>query len=856
MRCATGVLVLLLWLGGPWSLHRGSAQEDPSHRSTDVVESNPARRDQKLARFFATEIEPLLAKHCRKCHGGDRTPKGGLSLLHREDLLRGGESGPAVSLDDPAASLLLEAVRYESFEMPPDGPLPQEAVAKLERWVRLGLPWTPGKERSSRRPAHSTIADRMARATRHWAFQPIRATRPPSVDGPPPSSLPNRSFHPIDAFIARKQKELGVQPVGPADKTVLLRRAYYDLIGLPPTPAEVRAFLEDDSPLAFERVVDRLLASPQYGVRWGRHWLDLVRYAETNSYERDADKPFVWRYRDYVIESFNADKPYDQFIREQLAGDEYLPVTRPARVATGFYRLGIWDDEPVDRQQALYDDLDDIVTTVSQTFLGINIGCARCHDHKIDPVPQADYYRFLAFFNGITRYGVRDRASVARNSLRPLAGDAEVASHNRQVADYRRRLRKISERLAAIEAPVKADFAPVEHEEFKHRQHRLALLKKRVPRLLSPQRFAEYERLCRDREQLERHPPKALEQALCVTEIGSQPRETFVLIRGNVHAKGKRVEPGFPAMLGNDAVGEIPPARHSSGRRRALAEWIASPQNPLTARVIVNRLWHYHFGRGIVATPSDFGFGGADPTHPELLDYLAAELIRGGWRLKRLHRMIMLSAAYQRASVGNRQAEQVDPGNRTWWRFLPRRLDAESIRDSLLAVTGELNLELSGPSIYVPIPKEVLAGQSRPGSGWGTSPPGQAARRSIFIHLKRSLVPPMLATFDGADTDASCPRRYVSTQPTQALLMLNSRFAQDRSRAFAESLRREAGADVRRQVRLGLWRVLQRPPRTDEVVRGTNLIERLVARHGVSPDKALEYYCLVLLNLNELFYLD
>ena len=816
----------------------------------DVAErTNPARSKPQLARFFEQEIEPILRKRCWKCHGEGDAIKGELSLRSREDVLRGGESGPAVSIDEPSSSLLLEAVRYDGVEMPPDRQLSDGEIRKLERWVESSVPWTPGKERSRVIRRASRFEQRMAAARDHWAYQPIAPVTPPAV-------ARSWCINPIDAFVARGHAARGLQPVPPASKVALLRRVYYDLIGLPPSPQVVRSFLADRSPQAYERVVDRLLASPQYGVRWGRHWLDLVRYAETNSYERDAAKPFVWRYRDYVIDSFNRDKPYDVFVREQLAGDEYVPVRPEARIATGFYRLGIWDDEPVDREQALYDDLDDIVVTTSQVFLGVNIGCARCHEHKIDPIPQRDYYRFLAFFNGVTRYGVRASETVARNSIRSLATEEQRQRLAARRAEHERRLRHVRARMAAIESIVKPDFVPVEHEEFKHRQHRIPILRKRVPGKLSRDKLEEYIELSRAEEQLLRNVLPGLEKALCVTEIGPKPRETFVLIRGSARAKGDRVAPGFPVALGDTPLGTIEPLAESSGRRRALAEWITASDNPLTARVIVNRLWHYHFGRGIVRTPSDFGFGGSRPTHPELLDYLAGELMRHEWRLKPIHRMILLSATYRMGSSNRPEMARVDSANDGLWRFPPRRLDAESIRDSVLAVTGRLNPQLGGPSVFVAIPKEVLAGQSRPGSGWGKSPDAQASRRSVFIHVKRSLVPPILAAFDGADTDASCPRRYVSTQPTQTLLMLNSEFLQQQSRRLAASLQQTAGDRLKDQIAEGLWRVTQRPPTEREIDRGLRLIRRLVDDRGLSRRQAMAYYCLVLLNLNEFLYLD
>jgi len=388
----------------------------------------------------------------------------------------------------------------------------------------------------------------------HWSFQPVRRPAVPQVE--------NAAWvtNPIDAFVLRRIEDEGLTPAPPAGKIELLRRACYDLTGLPPTPAEVDAFVADERPDAFDRVVEKLLASPRYGERWGRHWLDLVRFAETNSFERDSDKPFAWRYRDWVIRAFNEDKPYDRFVLEQIAGDELDEVTDDALIATGYYRLGFWDDEPTDRLQARYDELDDIVSTTGQVFLGLTVNCARCHDHKIDPIPQSDYYRMLAFFHGVTPY--RD----ARGKQVPL-------------------------------------------------------------------------------------PSQPNEKALCAAENGPNAPETFVLRRGNAHLEGEKVEPGYMSVLGH-AAPTITAPKHgrSSGRRLAFARWLANPKNQLASRVMANRIWQHHFGRGIVRSPNDFGLRGTRPTHPELLDWLATELVARGWKIKSMHRLIMSSSAYRMSS--------------------------------------------------------------------------------------------------------------------------------------------------------------------------------------------------------------
>jgi hypothetical protein len=803
-------------------------------------------------RFFEQDVRPLLEKNCHECHSGSK-PKGNLRLDWRGGVLKGGESGPAVALDDPKSSLLLEAVNYASFEMPPRGKLPQEKIDVLTRWVELGLPWSPGEDKPPADKVTAHAPPQINDVTRaHWSFQPI--ARPPL-----PDVQDNKwGKTPIDAFILARLEQQGLTPAPPAAKAALLRRAYYDLTGLPPEPQDVAAFLADDSPGAWEAAVDRLLASPHYGEHWGRHWLDLVRYAETNSYERDGAKPFVWRYRDYVIRSLNDDKPYDQFVREQLAGDELDQPTPDAIIATGYYRLGIWDDEPVDPLQAHYDDLDDVLKTTGEVFLGLTIGCARCHAHKLDPIPQEDYYSLLAFFNNIRRYGVRAHETVLDASVRMVGPEEKLLQYRQELAAWKRELAATERELKRIDDLILPALKGGEVDDFKSESTRVELARKRVPETISQQQFERYVELTARRDGLRKSEPEGLVQALCVKERGPRPQPTHVLIRGSAAAPGDEVQPGFPQVLGF-AVPEIPAAAQnaaSCGRRRVLADWIASSENPLTARVIANRIWQYHFGRGIVRTSSDFGLQGDRPTHPELLDWLASELIAGGWRMKRLHKLIMLSAAYQMSSQADERSLAADPQNHLFWRFDMRRLSAEEVRDSILAANGSLNRkQIYGESVFVKIPQAVLAGQSRPGDGWRLSSPAEQARRSIYIHVKRSLIVPLLASFDLPETDFTCPVRFVSTQPTQALTMLNSEFVNEQAQVFAEHLKKQS-ADPRQQVTIALTRVLQREPLADEIDEGLALMQRLKDVRGASSDVALVQFCLVALNLNEFLYLD
>jgi len=767
---------------------------------------------------FSRDVQPLLAKRCFACHGPD-VQEGGLRLDDQGASRAELESGSrAVIPGDVAGSELLARITSTEpdLQMPPEGSrLSAVQIDILRTWISQG-----------------------ANYREHWAFRPVERPEIPEVP---------ETAGPIDRLIRRGLDRRGLPQPMIADRRTLLRRATYGVTGLPPTSGELADFAADTSPSAWEKAVDRLLASPHYGEHWARHWLDLVRYADTNSFERDGDKPNAWRYRDYVIRSFNDDKPFDRFVIEQLAGDE-LPNPGPDDlIATGYYRLGIWDDEPADAIQSRYDGLDDIVSTTGQVFLGLTIGCARCHDHKIDPVPQRDYYGILAFFHNVTPMGDRrmDPAFIERPL--PKAGESQAEAEHR--VEQLKRLRAEAEgEVSAIQKRI-ADHGDQALDELARKD--LAAWQERLAKL--------------DTERT------AIDKALVVSEYGPTAPETFVFPRGNPHAEAKpdsRVEPSFPAVFKAPAPAIRPAANgRSSGRRMALARWIAAAENPLTARVIANRVWQHHFGRGIVRSASNFGLMGDPPTHPELLDWLASELVAGGWRLKRLHKSILMSDAYRASSIGTSVALTRDPLNDSFWRFDMRRLAAEELRDSIHVASGELNQRMFGPGVYPAIPRAVMAGQSVPGKGWGSSLPEEQARRSVYAHVKRSLITPILADFDLADTDTSCPVRFVTTQPTQALGMMNGEFLQQRAKVFAERVRREVGAagpqptvtaddDTAALVRRAVEIALVRPAGDDEVTRGVALVDRLEGMDGVAPSRAFELYCLMVLNLNEFCYLD
>jgi mono/diheme cytochrome c family protein len=789
------------------------------------------------AKYFETRVRPVLQTHCVGCHGGEKV-RGGLSLTSRDAALKGGNTGPAVTPGKPAESLLVKAVSHAGErKMPPGGKLAQAQIDALTKWVAMGAPWPAGDIRQAGPPP---VDDR---ARNFWAFRPV--ARPPV----PHVRRADWVRNPIDAFVLAKLEAAGLRPALPAEKTSLLRRVYYDLTGLPPTPGEVEAFRKDDSPDAYERVVEKLLASPHYGERWARHWLDLVRYAETNGYEFDTAKPHVWRYRDYVINSLNADKPYDRFVKEQLAGDELDPVTPETLVATGYYRLGPWDGGAPDRLQAAYDELDDILSTTGQVFLGLTVQCARCHDHKVDPIPQADYYRLLAFVHNVQRFS-------PRTAVRTIGDKADAGLQKQEIAAYKERLAEVARQMKAVEDALRPHLTGGEKDDFAHPERRQDIIRRHVPQHVTAEDYDLYTARVREKAQLERRQPSGIAQALCVSEAGPTPPDTFVHVRGDPRSKGAKVEPGFPSVLPSKVPALPAPAGRTTGRRRVLAEWVASPENPLTARVIVNRVWQHHFGRGIVRSASDFGYRGTPPTHPELLDWLASGFVVRGWSLKALHRLIVTSNAYRMSSRPDPAALAKDPENDLLWRFDLRRLSAEEVRDSVLAVSGNLHRKAGGPSVYPPIQREVLQGQSMPGVGWRPSPPEEAARRSVYVHVKRSLPVPFLNAFDAADPDSSCPVRFTTTQPTQALAMLNGEFLNAQAKVFADDVRKAAGDDPAAQVRLALRRVTQREPSAKEVERGVGFLARLRETHGRSPGEALGDFCLLALNLNEFVYLD
>ncbi|MEX2287701.1 MAG: PSD1 and planctomycete cytochrome C domain-containing protein [Planctomycetaceae bacterium] len=852
--------------------------------------------------FFEAKVRPLLAGKCFRCHGPEKQ-KGGLRLDSRASALRGGDTGAVIEPGKPSESPLVEAINYQGLEMPPDAKLKDAEIAILTTWVSAGAPWPDDKPS---RIAEADSFEITAEDRNYWAFQPVR--RPPV----PTVRQTEWVNEPIDAFVLSQLEAKGLQPNGAADRRTLIRRLFLDLIGLPPTPQEVDAFVADDSPAAYEKLVDDLLSRQQYGERWGRYWLDVVRFAQTNGYERDDEKINAWRYRDYVIRALNEDKPYDRFVLEQLAGDELDDVTHDSIIATGFYRLGVWDDEPDDMRQAEFDEYDEIIRTTSSAFLGLTLGCARCHNHMFDPISQEDYYRFLAHFRPIELYGKPKSETHyefnERGVLTPLTTPAELATWKETEQRVRSEMARFAQQLEALRRPVRerlfSEKLAVLPEELRksyssltagrsaeqQQQAESALRQatptdKEVDENLDKAATETRRKLQTDIKErssaLEKLP---FEQALSVRETGSAPRETHLLVRGNTATPSKKVEPGLPQIFGGQSpvAAAVPPraerselhrvlselgVKPTNGLRRGLAAWIASPENPLTARVIVNRLWQHHFGRGIVPTPDNFGRAGLPPTNSELLDWLAAELVAGGWRLKPLHKRIVMSSAYRMSSrADNAGAVAVDPGNDLHWRQNMRRLDAEAIRDSVLTVSGQLNFEMGGRGIFPTLSGDVLATQSRPGKGWEESDERAQSRRSAYIYVKRTLMVPLLETFDYTNTSESLGARPITTVAPQALMLLNSEFLSGQAAHMADRIVRQVGDDPKLQTEHAFRLALLRSPTRAERETAENFLTSQRQRFGdffSRPDqgtgaaqKALCSLCLTLMNLNEFVYVD
>jgi hypothetical protein len=780
----------------------------------------------------------ILESRCLACHSS-QVAMSGLDLSSRPAALKGGTRGAAMVPGDPAASLLIKVIeRQSAVKMPPTGALPAAEVALLKEWVTTGAPWDTSVS---------------ARST-WWAFQPV-----------------NAKAGSIDEFVARRRGPLPAAPS--ADRATLIRRLALTLTGLPPTIDEVRAFGNDQSPDAWPRLVDRYLASPRYGEKWGRHWLDLVRYADTAGFELDSWVADAWRYRDYVIQSFNSDKPYDRFIREQLAGDEFFPEDPAAVTGTGYFcvgpnRDGFPDQADINRVETMADYTD----TTGAVFLGLTVGCARCHDHKYDPISQKDYYRLQAIFAPAVK------TRVALNRLGSLGYD--VAENNREIklqdigeeiGDVQQRCRTSLYEAKLAKLPAEAQAALRQLDERRTPRQR-ELASEYGPAVnVTPEAL----RACLNSDEAARL--AGIEQRLVglyanyrakpfacgVSDPGNFGPKTFIPARNG--RPPELVQPGWLTILGGGDVAPAPETRENTGpiplnattfRRKALADWIASPDNPLTARVIVNRVWQYHFGRGLVATPSDFGSRGGVPTHPELLDWLAADFVAHGWSIKHLQRTILESATWRQDSNGAPGVREKDPQNLLLSRFTRRRLGAEDLRDSVLAVAGTLNLKMYGKPVIPPLTQEEMFGMiGRPHDAWPvTYEARDYGRRSIYLVQKRAFRMPMLEVFDAPEPMLSCSRRDSSTTAPQSLTLLNGAFLLGQAQALGKSLVNSESSNP--ELAKAAWRrVLLREPTAVEAGRAIAFLEAQ-ARNAGGREAAAAELLRGLLNLNEFLYVD
>jgi hypothetical protein len=737
-------------------------------------------------------VAAILARNCLECHNGsDR--KGGLDLTWREAALKGGDSGKVLVAGDVKASTLLQ--RIDDGEMPPKErrPLSADDRKLLREWIAAGAKWSEDpidvfRYSSERRAGYDW-----------WSLQPVRAVMPPDersvgakIPGISSSRLARWRRSPIDRFLLAKLEAAELSPATEADRRTLIRRLYLDLIGLPPSPEEVAAFVADADPQSYEKLVNKLLASPHYGERWARHWLDIVRYGESQGFERNKLRPNAWKYRDYVVEAFNSDQPYDEFIRWQIAGDVIQPDDPLAVIASGFLVLGPYDltaynnGTPDMRKSAREEELEGLVATVGQTFLGLTINCSRCHDHKFDPITQREFYQISAALGGTYHGDERDIPSKTATEERIAALKAEM---DKLSSDDEARWRLES-----------------------------------VRRLLNSGKVH--------------------------TTVAKQPGEWRILARGDFRSPGEKVFPrGIASVASVSADWSLKEDAPEAERRKALANWIAAERNPLTPRVVVNRLWGYHFGDGLVRTPSDFGFQGGQPSHPELLDWLAHELVHPSaknvkpWSLKHIHRLILNSAAYKQAGRGDDKGKQIDADNRLLWKRSPRRLEAEAFRDTVLTVAGELDRKMGGPGFR---DFEISSAGNNETYTLFEAVGGEFNRRSIYRTTLRTGTHPLLDMLDCPDPSVATPRRAVTSTPLQALSLLNSHFMEHFAGKFAERVRAEVGDDVAAQLRRAYSLAVARLPTADEVQFGQSFVN----------EHSLMQFCLVLLNANEFLYVD
>lgn len=785
--------------------------------------------------YFETYVRPILAENCIKCHGESKH-KGGLRLDSSAAMLAGGETGPAVVPSQVDESLLIQAIRYGELEMPPDKPLPEASVAVLTAWVAAGAPWPEHAAPIRQAENKITEADR-----NWWAFQPLEKPVVPTVAGD------YWSRNPVDRFVYERLHAEGMRPADEAEKAVLVRRLYFDVIGMPPTPEDVARFVNDPSPYAWELLVDRLLDDPRYGEHWARFWLDLVRYAESDGWNKDSYRPNIWRYRDYVIQAMNDDVPYTDFVRQQLAGDEIEGDDPQNLIATGYLRLGIYEYNQRDAQSHWDDIMNEITDVTGNVFFGLSMSCSRCHDHKFDPLMQKDYFSLRAFFEPL----------IWRDDI-PGATEAEQLAWNEKNKVWEEATAPIRAELDALLNPVHeakwastADKFPLEIQACFNKpksertswEHQMAYLVARQfyeegggPLSgMSKEDKATLEEINKKLAAFDELKPKPLPEVMSVRDFDGALSPTIIPSDPSLTP----VEPKFLAVLASNPVSmdpKFPERSDTSGRRTALAKWIGRDDNPLTTRVIVNRIWQQHFGEGIVPSASDFGHLGQPPSHPALLDWLTATFVENGWRFKALHKTILMSATW-RQSVHHPEAAaylEKDPAEQLLWRQHVRRLRAEQLRDAMLAASGELDPTIGGPSVDDKEP-----------------------RRALYVKIMRNSPDPLLHAFDVANGLTSVSQRTSTTTPTQALLMINGDYVLGRALKLGGRMRNCGEETCAGALTHGFQLAWGRNPTEAELKRA---LEYIGVNADTNPSKMISErlvdFSHVLLNSNEFIYVD
>jgi mono/diheme cytochrome c family protein len=770
---------------------------------------------------YARLVKPILARHCVSCHGEGK-PKGGLRLDTAALAVEGGNSGPAVVPGKAEESQLYLVLvdRGDVQRMPlRKPPLLEAEIAAIRAWIDAGAPM-PKDEVPSVAPTH-------------WAFVPPRRPEPPAIRDA------TRARNPIDRFIFAPLERDGLAPSPEADRVTLARRVHLDLVGLPPTPQEVDAFLADAAPDAYERLVDRLLASPHFGERWARPWLDLARYADSNGYSIDAPRS-IWKYRDWVIDAINRDLPFDQFAVEQLAGDLLPGSTLDQKVATGFHRnTPINQEGGIDPEQFRIESVIDRVNTTGTAFLGLTVGCCQCHDHKYDPISQREYFQFFAFFND------SDEPDLPIATPEELARRAKVeAEVDAFLLAARAKDPSLAEAQKTWEASLDMAGRQKQSEAFRNAMNVAFEARDEGQKSIAFEAFVDQapaaKKLRQEVAAMRKKAPKPV--TTMVVRERAKPRDTRLFIKGDFTRLGDPVAPGVPRVL--------PPLAPRSGRadRLDLARWIVDPANPLTARVAVNRIWQVYFGRGLVETENDFGTQGAAPSHPELLDWLATEFAANGWGVKAIHRLIVTSNTYRQASTVSPDQSASDPENRRLARQSRLRLEAELIRDAALCASGLLTPTVGGPSVFPPQPDGVMSlGQVR--REWVASEGPERYRRGLYTYFWRGTPHPSLVAFDAPDATRACTRRMRSNTPLQALALLNDKASIEFAQALAARVLREGPSDSAGRLALAFRLALSRTPTDGELRRLANLLED--AKAADPEPEAWTTVARVLLNLDE-----